>query len=218
MKIFFYSFLAFYCFSTICTNAETISDNLEIRLDIRDAFSLSVETYMIPTGSYDPKNLLQPSQNINVSEKKLDGIIDMGHLIARKQGDTILPLISEYKVLMQITCETNRNIQYSLSQTLNEPLKGVNSGELFPETAFVYLAGIDNSKGLDHGKIMLSWESPVLPNDATIIYNSGDSDAGYLGNTINICYWISDQQDDKVYVSQRADTYNSTITITMIEI
>jgi len=218
MKPIIYSLLMLYCLSIFSINAETVKDNLEIRLEIRDVFSLSVETYMLPTGSYDPKTLLQPSQNVIVSEKKLDGIIDMGHLIARKQGETILPLISEYKVLMQVKCETNRNIQYSLSQTLNEPLKGINTGELFPEKAFVYVAGIDNEKGLDHGKIMLSWESPVIPSEARIIYNSGDSNSGYLGNTINICYWISDQQEDKVYVSQRADTYNSTITITIIEI
>ncbi|EKD28763.1 MAG: hypothetical protein ACD_79C00215G0003, partial [uncultured bacterium] len=141
-----------------------------------------------------------------------------GHLIARKKGDKIFPLVSEYRVLMKVRCETNRNREYLLTQELNGPLTGVKSGEIFPEKAFVYIAGINKDEGQETGEIMLKWESPVMPNDSETIYMSGKSENDYLGNTINVWYWVSAEQDDKVEITQRADTYKSTLTITMVEL
>lgn len=201
-------------------NADSIKDSLEMRLNIDPVFSLTIETKMEPfVKTYSANELLKPSTNQIIKDKDLGGIIDLGSLIARKRGKEILPLISEYRVKMIVHCQTNLGNPYIITQTLESPLKGEQTAELFPEKALVYIAAIDPELGnTENGKIHKQWESPLLPHDTETIYTSSNNRGEYLGNVLNIWYWISDQQDDKVTVSQRSDTYSSTVTITMIEL
>lgn len=206
-------FTKFFCF------AETVNDTFPVKVIIEPVFSLSIETFLVPleTG-YTTKDLLKPSKNEIVAGKNLNGNIDLGHLIARKGTDRALPLISEYKVVMQVHCETNHQKPYRLFQKLSFPITGVETGIPFPEKAFVCMAEINSEAGQKTGEIQIEEETPVLSGQEMEIYLSAESENTYLGNLINIYYWISDQQEDKVFVDQRSDIYQSTVVISMVEL
>ncbi|MBN2143554.1 MAG: hypothetical protein JW774_02915 [Candidatus Aureabacteria bacterium] len=209
-----------FCFFTgawgIC---ETVKDSLEMRMEIAPRYELRIETFLSALEkSYAGGELLTPSKNVITPDKDLNGMIDLGHLIARKQGDKVLPLISEYHVLMKVYCLTNKNKSYVLTQKMNSPLTGVLTNETIPGKAFVSQAQIDPKEGQNKGNIVIVSETPVTPGDLQTVYESAQTGEEYLGNVIDIRYWISDQQEENVPPTQRADTYKTTITLTMVEL
>lgn len=211
-------FLLLFLFVSLAVFSEVVEDSIEVRVDVKPYFSLTIETYMIPFIDVSDHDLFQPSRNVVVNKQDLEGVINLGHLIARKQAGEIMPLVSEYRVLMKIKCATNKNIPYTLTQNLEEPLTGIESGVLFPKSAFVSMAAIDSENGdTNTGQSYLQWETPVLPGEEIRIFKSSETDE-YLGNEINVLYWISDQQEDKVTIEQRADKYKGTLVITMLEL
>jgi hypothetical protein len=212
------SCVAFFFFSD-SVFSDSIQDTLELRVDIAPIFKLSLETQIDPAAvSYSGTDLLEPSKNSVLAGKKLNGTIALGHLLARKQNNQALPLISEYKVLMNIHCESNHNKAYVLTQKLDMPLTGLSTHALFPETAFVCQASRDNVLNFKSGALFLQEETSLRPGELQTIYRSGESGRDSLEAFINLWYWVSDLQAEKVLPSQQSDTYQSTITITMVEL
>ena len=199
--------------------SEKVNDTFEMRVNIPPVFSLTIETYMLaPEAKYSPSDLIEPSKNVIVPDSSLQGEINLGHLIARKKGNELLPLVSEYKVLLKAKCDSNQGNLFLLSQTLDSPLTGEQTGQTIPSRAFVCNAEIDSQEGRHLGNVLLSRETPIIPGSKQEIYQSGEAGQDYLGNVIDIFYWITDDQDEKVKPDQRADTYKSTITFTMVEL
>jgi hypothetical protein len=199
--------------------AETVTDVLEIKVNIAPFFKLTVETVVSPLEkTFDDSELLKPSKNDIIEGRDLDGEINLGYLIARKHKGGILPLISEYRVLLRAACESNLANAYQLSQNLVAPIAGETTGERFPEKAFVCAAEIAPEGDDQLGKVLVPRETPVIPEKEMVVYQTGPSKETYLGNVIHIYYWISDRQEDVVPVTQRADTYRSSLVITMMEL
>jgi hypothetical protein len=212
------SCVVFFFFFDSCFS-DSIQDTLELRVDIAPVFKLSLETQIDPAAvSYSGTDLLEPSKNAIVAGKKLNGTIALGHLLARKKNNQALPLISEYKVLMNVRCETNHNKAYVLTQKLEMPLTGVSTRALFPETAFVCQASRENVLNFKSGTLFLPEETPLRPGAVQTIYQSGESGRDSLEAFVNLWYWVSELQAEKVLPSQQSDTYQSTITITMVEL
>jgi hypothetical protein len=217
-RIFILSLLCSMLLSPI--GADVVEDTLGVQLRIRPVFKLTLETYMVPGETvYKETDLIKPSRNQIVEGKDLEGEINLGYLIARKSQDGgTLPLISEYQVLLRAHCNTNNYRPYHLTQTLLSPLRGIQHGETFPERAFVCRALINEELGQARGEIDLITETPVLAGENKVIFRSGDGKMEFLGNVIDILFWISDQQEDKVMVTQRSDDYQSTLIISMVEL
>ncbi len=227
MNTFKKTVLVFVCFfSTIFVFSDSIKDTLEMRLEITPVFKLSLEMQIDPDAvPYSGTDLVMPSQNSVVAGQNLNGKISLGHLLARKQNDQLLPLISEYKVLMKVHCETNHRRSYVLTQKLDLPLTGVTTQTLFPETAFVCQSNSNKVAGtvlnLKNAAASSQEETPirpVRPGELQTIYQSGEAGTDSLEAFVNVWYWVSDLQAEKVMPSQQADNYQSTITITMVEL
>lgn len=105
-----------------------------------------------------------------------------------------------------------------LTQTLNSPLTGRSYGNIFPKSAFACQAEINPDKGQQQGSLHLNNPSSVYPGVPQTIYISDDASGKNIGNFINIYYWITDIFEEKVLISQRSDVYESSLTLTMIEI
>ncbi len=208
--IYLSSLFYFLCYS----HADTVKDFLEARVEIPSIFSLTVETYILPNNQ---KSMDLTSTTLQPLISSLN-TIDMGNLIPRNPNDSMSPLISENKVLVKVRCNTNKNMRYMLTQTLNSPLTGRIHGELFPKSAFACQAEINADKGQQQGSLYLSNPSSVYPGTPQTIYISDDAAGKNLGNFINIYYWITDIFEEKVLISQRSDIYESSLTLTMIEI
>lgn len=193
---------------------DTVKDFLEARVDIPASFSLSIETYILPN-SQKSEDLSTSSLQPLISPLN---VIDLGNLIPRDPNDSMSSLISENKVLVKIRCTTNKNNRYMLTQTLNSPLIGRAHGELLPKSAFVCQTEINPDKGLQQGSLYFSNPSSLYPGIPQTIYMADDAPGKNLGNLINIYYWITDIFDEKVLISQRSDVYESSLTLTMIEI
>lgn len=203
--------LMFFLFSR-ASYTDTVKDFLEVRVDIPPSFSLSIETYSFPNKGAD---LAASSIQSLISSMNT---IDLGNLVPRDPNNSMSALISENKVLVKVRCKTNKNIRYMLTQTLNTPLTGRIHGEIFPKSAFACQAEINPDKGLQQGSIYLNNPSSVYPGIPQTIYMSDDATGKNLGNEINIYYWITDIFAEKVLISQRSDVYESSLTLTMIEI
>ena len=201
------------------TFADSVKDTLEMRLEIAPVFKLSLEMQVDPSATaYTGTDLVAPSQNSVVAGQNLNGVISLGHLLARKQNGNLLPLVSEYKVLMKVHCETNHHRAYVLTQKLDMPLTGVSTHAQFPETAFVCQAALDNATDLGSASVAIREETPVRPGALQTIYQSNETGTSSVGSTLNLWYWISDRQADKALPTQQSDVYQSTLTITMLEL
>lgn len=211
--------IVYFCLLSLKVFSDKVEDTIEMRVNISPVFSLSIDTFVSASEfKISPTDLLESSKNIIIPDASLQGEINLGHLIARKKGGEILPLISEYRVRLTAKCESNQNNVYVLIQNLDMPLVGEMSGVPFPEKAFVCSAFFNDRQGQNAGQINITKETPVIPNAKQIIYQSGESGLEYLGNVIDVYYWVSDAQDMKVMPDQRADQYKSTITYTMVEL
>lgn len=199
--------------------ADSVKDTLEMRLEIAPLFKLSLEMQVDPAAAaYAGTDLAAPSQNSVAAGQNLNGVISLGHLLARKQNGNLLPLVSEYKVLMKVHCETNHHRAYVLTQKLDMPLAGTSTHALFPETAFVCQAALDNAGSLKNGSVSIREETPVRPGASQTLYQSSEGGTDSLEAFVNVWYWVSDLQTDKVMPAQQADNYQSTITVTMVEL
>lgn len=197
--------------------AEEYSDTLGLQIEAPSYFSLTVETYMLPIPGMSDFELWKPSKNSIQSMRSLNGEIDFGYLIARKDKNSILPLISEYKVRLLAKCQTNRGKPYKLYQSLVSPITGETTGAVFPEESFVCQTSWPEGDVDKKGQMLVVSPRSVIPGDNLELYQSAYGD-NQLSQNVVVDYWVTDSQSQVVNINQQADQYRSTLVITLTEL